>query len=134
MNLHHPLRPISADGRPAWLSGHVPVKPLEIWPLPSGQVKLSIWLPLKSKIFASSQFELEADLDQLPSLIQEFESDPEAFCEKHFSDDYCQPELRETINYSHLIPDEEKSPPNPTPSKPLKRPSPKSLILTDLEF
>src|SRR6266481_2260223 len=83
MNLYDPNRP-KIFHKPAFLPGQYPIPHLQLWPLPNGKVEISLMLPLKDERFAGKYFRLEINLNQLPTLVQNFIHDPEEFINEHF--------------------------------------------------
>lgn len=93
MNLFDPLRPRSPLNQPTWLRAHIVIPRLELSPLPTGQIQLSLFLPIKNET-GLKRYTTELHLNDIENLINDFCSDPELTCERLFSFDPHPPELR----------------------------------------
>lgn len=98
MNLFDPSRPKLANGLPTWTHRNIAISHFELRPLPSGNLEISIWLPLKDETFATMRFTKELEPVALHGLIQNFTNDPEATCEFLFLSEPESPELRRYVS------------------------------------
>lgn len=97
MHLFDPLRPKLANSRPTWLRNHIAISNFEIFPLEDGNIKISIWLPIRDEIFASMRFSKIIKLNSFSELIKDFIINPEETCENLFKnqlEEDLNPELR----------------------------------------
>lgn len=96
MNLYDENRPKLPNGRRCWQRNHIYIPDLNIFPLESGDVEISIFLPLKEENFISKRFSIILDPQYLPSFLKNFTNDPEEICEFYFKhpDPQLMPELR----------------------------------------
>jgi len=132
MNLFDPNRPKLPNSRPTWVRDHIVIGNLEIFPLESGLLEISIWLPIRDQTFASMRFTKTLEPIALHGFIQNFINDPEETCEFFFKtetqNENLNPELRNHIRYQTDPNSETKLIKNNSIS------SPNSLITIDAEI
>ncbi len=86
MNLYDPQRPTILH-KPAFLPGQFPIPLLHIWPLPDGNIELSMLLPIKEDKYMGKFFRKIITPEELHFEISSFSFDPEQFVETHFGED-----------------------------------------------
>ena len=92
--LQSPSRP-TLNHRPTYLNGHTVIAPLGIWPLASGMVEVSAFLPMQGEgISVAGRFERVVHPHELGDLITQFGADPEGFLEDFFAGEKRPPALR----------------------------------------
>lgn len=84
MNLHDPARP-TVNHRKCFLGTSIVIPPLEVWPKGESEVAdISCFLPVSGERGASVRFHSIVKLTLLPTLLSEFQADPEALLLKLF--------------------------------------------------
>lgn len=96
MNLFDPNRPQLPNGKAAWYRGNIAIPNLELRPLPSGDLELSLFLPLFSTGFVSKRYIKTLSLPDFLLFLKDFILDPETTCEIlfNFEPNDLKPELR----------------------------------------
>ncbi len=111
MQLFDPNRPKLPNLKPAWSRDHIAINNFEIFPLESGNLEISIWLPIKDSAFTSMRFTKIFSFYEFGILLNEFVNNPEETCEKHFTSqiEILQPQLTNQIRFEY-DPNEESKP------------------------
>lgn len=84
MKLHDPQRP-KISHRPAFISGWHVIPQLQLWPRESGNIELSLMLPVADQRFAGKWYTIVVCPKDLPDLVNAFDYDPEKFVLENFS-------------------------------------------------
>jgi len=94
MNLNSPDRP-TLNGRPCFLSGNAIIPRLEFWPLASGLVEVTCFLPVDKWAFSMTRYHVTLKEKDLIPLLHHFTLDPESTLETLYAHDSHKPLLRE---------------------------------------